>query len=113
MCPAPAVERRKHPRHTLHTRVQFHHYASQRGFPARCVDISHGGMLMYAPAITPVAAGDSLRVTLAAVDQPELAELGERPLDASVVRVGRDALLTAGHLAVALKFKAESLKLKA
>ena len=104
MPPAPAIERRKHARHPLPTRVQFHHEASRRDFPARCVDISGGGMLMFVPTAAPLKAGDSLRLTLGAVSRPEFSELGDGPMDASVVRVDRQALLRAGQLAVAVRF---------
>ena len=101
---APSVDRRKHPRHPLATSVQFHHGMSQREFPGRCVDISKGGMLMYVPAATPLRAGDSVRVTLGSVGRPEFANLGDRPLDATVVRVDRKAMLNIGHVAVGVRF---------
>ena len=101
MCPEPAVEQRKHPSRPLPVRVEFHHDASGRDFPARCVDASRGGLLVYVPAATPVKAGDSLRVALS--DAPD--EVGEGPLDATAIRVDRNQLLTAGHIAVGMEFK--------
>jgi len=97
-------ERRKHQRYPLATSVEFHHGLSQRSFPARCVDISAGGMLMYVPAATPVQPGHPVRVTVGSVSRPEFAGLSERPVDATIVRVNRQALLSAGHLAVGLRF---------
>lgn len=97
-------ERRKHQRYPLATSVEFHHGPSQRSFPARCVDISAGGMLMYVPAATPVQPGHPVQVTIGSVSRPEFAGLSERPVDATIVRVDRQALLSAGHLAVGLRF---------
>ena len=104
MCPAKSVERRQHDRYPLTTGVQFYHEPSHRDLPARCSDISQGGMKMYVPAATPVRAGDSVRVVLGALDRPEFAGLGETPLGASIVRVDRRALLSDGHLAVGVRF---------
>ena len=61
-------------------------------------------MLVFAPAATPVKTGDYVKVTLGGVERPEFASLGRRPVDASVVRVDRDALLNSGHLAVGVRF---------
>ena len=104
MTAAPSVERRKHPRHPLATSVQFYHGGSSREFPGRCIDLSKGGMMMYAPATSPVRPGDSIRVTVGSVSRPEFASLGERPIDATIVRVDRKALLHLGHIAVGLRF---------
>lgn len=104
MCPAPAVERRKHARYPLTTGVQFYHEPSQRDLPARCADISEGGMKMYVPAATPIKPGDSVYLTLGALGRPEFARLGDKPLSASIVRVDRQALLEGGHLAVGVRF---------
>lgn len=100
---APA-ERRKHPRHPLATRVDVFHGPSQRAFPGRCVNISTGGLMMYVPAATPVQPGHPIRLTLGFVGRPEFAGLGDGPVDATIVRVDRDALLTSGHLAVGVRF---------
>lgn len=104
MSAAPSVDRRKHPRHPLATSVQFYHGQSQRDFPGRCVDISEGGMLMFLPASTPVQPGDSVRVTLGSVSRPEFSSLGERPIDGTVVRVDRKALLRLGQIVTGVRF---------
>ncbi len=97
-------DRRKHPRHPLATTVQLYHEPSRRQYPARSVDISDGGMLMYVPASVPVASGHSVRVTIGSHSRPELAELSDRPLDATVVRVDRRKVLHLGHLPVGIRF---------
>ena len=97
MTAKPSVERRQHRRFPLTTSVQFYHAPSQRDFPGRCADISAGGMLMYVPATTPLQPGHS-------VNRPEFANLGDSPVEATIVRVDRQALLQAGHLAVGLRF---------
>ncbi len=104
MSPAPSVDRRKHPRHPLATGVQFYHGPSQREFPGRCVDVSEGGMLMYVQPTTPIKPGDITRVALGSAGRPEYASFGQRPVDATVVRVDRNSLLTLGHIPVGVKF---------
>ena len=104
MTAKPSVERRQHRRFPLTTSVQFYHAPSQRDFPGRCADISAGGMLMYVPATTPLQPGHSIRLSLASVNRPEFANLGDSPVEATIVRVDRQALLQAGHLAVGLRF---------
>ncbi len=100
----PKTDRRRHQRYPLPTGVQFYHSPSQREFPARCVDVSKGGLLMYVPASVPVHPGQPIRVNIGGVDRPEFAGMGEGPLDATVVRVDRYALLSMGHLAVGIRF---------
>lgn len=104
MSSAPSAERRKHPRRPLKTGVQFYHDLSRRRVPGRCEDISQGGMKMYIPATTPIRAGDSIRISLGAPARPEFSVLGEAPISASVVRVDRSSLLSAGYLAVGVRF---------
>jgi hypothetical protein len=59
---------------------------------------------MYLPATTPVQPGHPIRLTLGAVSRPEFAGLGARPIDGTIVRVDRDALIKTGRLAVGIKF---------
>jgi len=99
-------ERRLHPRYPLPTAVQFFHGPSQREFPARCVNISAGGLLMYVPMAVPVQPGQPVRLTVGGARRPEFAGLSEQPVDATVVRVDRASLLTSGHLAVGVRFAA-------
>ena len=98
------TERRKHARYPLNTGLHFYHEPTKRDVPGRCEDISQGGLKMFVPAKTPVKAGDSLQVRVGALDRPEFALLSDQPVDASVVRVDRQALLSRGHLAVGVKF---------
>ena len=103
--PSPTdTERREHARYPLSTGLHFYHEPTKRYVPARCENISQGGLKMFVPARTPVKAGDSLQVRVGATDRPEFAMLSDQPLDTSVVRVDRQALLTSGHLAVGVKF---------
>ena len=99
-------DRRRHPRHPLATTVEFFHGPSRRKYPARSVDISDGGMLMYIPVGVPVAQGQPIQVTIGSHGRPELAELSNRPLDATVVRVDRRKMLDLGHLPVGIRFAA-------
>ena len=84
--------------------MHFYHEPTKRDMPGRCEDISDGGLKMFVPARTPVKAGDSLQVRVGAMDRPEFALLSDRPVDASVVRVDRQAFLTRGDVAVGVKF---------
>ncbi len=104
MSPAPATERRAHQRHPLSTSVQFYHGPSQREFPCRSADVSQGGVRMYVPAATPVRPGDSVRLALGSMSRPEFAALGDKPVDSTVVRVNRDAMIERGYIEVAVRF---------
>ena len=86
------------------TGVQFHHATSRNDFPGRCVNISRGGLMMYVPAATPIQSGHTVRLSVGSVHRPEFAPLSEQPIEATVVRVDRRALLTSGHLGVGVKF---------
>lgn len=103
---ASASERRTTPRYNVGTRVQFYHDPTQRDFPGRSVDISAGGMLMYVPATVPVHSGQRVKVSVGLGGKPEFADLSQRPIDATIVRVDRNPLLSSGHIAVGLQFAA-------
>lgn len=98
------TERRQHQRFPLATSVQFNHTPSQRDFPGRCADISTGGMMMFVPATTPVQVGHVIRLDLNSLPRPDLPKLNDHPVDATVVRVDRQALLQSGNVAVAVRF---------
>jgi hypothetical protein len=68
------------------------------------VDASLGGLQAYVPAATPVQPGQTVRLCVNGLGRPELASLGETPLDAIIVRVDRRKLLQTGHLAIGVKF---------
>ncbi len=104
MTPAPAAERRMHARHPLATSVRFYHGPSQRDFPARCVNISLGGVKMSVPASAPVQPGQPVRLSLAGLSRPEFAGLRDKPLDGTIVRVDRRALIQDGNLAIGIRF---------
>ncbi|MEI7836104.1 MAG: PilZ domain-containing protein [Planctomycetota bacterium] len=107
MSQTSGIDRRVHPRHPLTESVEFFHAPTKRNFPAFCRDISHGGMLMYVPAATPVAPGQSVSLRLAEM-LPAVAELAGKVIHATVVRVDRSALLAAGQLALAVRFSGTS-----
>lgn len=88
------ADRRKHRREASSATVQFFHGPSRREFPGRCLDISEGGLMMYVPAAAPVQAGQAIRLQM-----PQSA-----PLDARIVRVDRQRLLSKGHIAVGVQF---------
>lgn len=104
MTASPKAERRAHPRYPLATGVRFEHRTTGREMPARCVDISEGGMLMYVPATAPVQVGQPIRLDLRGSVRRELCHLADRPLEAKIVRVDREKLLSMGRVAVGVKF---------
>ena len=105
MTRSTSPDRRQHARHPLATTVQFVHGPSRREYPARSVDVSHGGMLIYVPASVPIARGQSIQVTIGSHGRPELSELSNRPLTATVVRVDRKKMMQLGHLPVGIRFE--------
>ena len=103
MCATPTAERRVHRRHPFAGRVSIFHEPTQRVLPARSVDISEGGMLMYVPVSTPVKPGQPIRLSVEGAGPPEF---GPEPVDCRIVRVDRHSLTTQGHLAVGVQFQA-------
>ena len=99
-----SANRRRHVRYPLATTVQFHHGPSGRDYPARSVDTSAGGLLMYVPVGTPVAPGQAIRLQLGSHSRPELAGVGAGPIEATVVRVDRQKVLSLGYLPVGVRF---------
>jgi len=59
---------------------------------------------MYVPAAAPVQPGQTVRLTLGGIDARELAGLSGTPIEGTIVRVDRHALLAEGHLAVGVRF---------
>jgi len=100
----PASERREHVRHPMAAAVELYHEPTRRSFPARSVDCSAGGMLMYVPAQTPVAAGQAIRLTFSKAGKGEMAALTGKTTNATVVRVERAKIISLGRLPVGVKF---------
>ena len=100
------TERRQHPRAASAAALTLQHGPSRREFPARCVDLSAGGVLAAVPATMPVRVGHEVQVCARGAagggDAPPV--LAEGPQSAVVVRVDRGRLLADGTLAVALRF---------
>jgi hypothetical protein len=104
MSEAASTERRLHPRYPLVTSVEFFHGPSQRAFPARCANISLGGLKMYVPAATPVRPGQPIRLAIDGLNRPEFAPLGQGAVDGTIVRVDRQAMIHEGDLAIGVRF---------
>ena len=84
------LERRQHRRYTVQAASRVLHDASGRNFPCQCTDISAGGACLsgadhFTEQVTDLLGGD---------------------LAATVVRVDREALLTTGHVIIAVRFSA-------
>jgi c-di-GMP-binding flagellar brake protein YcgR len=105
MSAKPVAERRRSARFPLSASITVHHLPSQRDFPARSVDASQGGMLLYLPAAAPMAPGQQVQLYIPAHDRQELADLSERTLLGRVVRVDRQRLPALGYLPVGIKFE--------
>lgn len=84
--------------------IQFYHGQSMREYPARTVNISNGGMLMYVPISAPVAPGHTIRINLGSQSRPEFSGLGGEPCDATIVRVERKEITDVGYLPVGVRF---------
>ncbi|MDP6637216.1 MAG: PilZ domain-containing protein [Phycisphaerae bacterium] len=97
-------ERRQDTRYPMATSLQFHHGPSKREVPARSVDVSDSGMLMYVPATTPVRAGQSVYVNMAGISGRSAATAG--PVQATIVRVDRADMTSKGYLGVGVRFAA-------
>ena len=84
--------------------IQFYHGPSQREFPGRTVDVSRTGTLMQVPATTPIRVGQTIRLNVSVIPHPQFADLGQDPIDATIVRVDRGALVATGQVAVGVRF---------
>jgi c-di-GMP-binding flagellar brake protein YcgR len=100
------AERRTHPRHAVARSVQFWHAPSRRSFPARSADLSLGGMKVCLPAAVPAIPGHAVRLRIGEADggAGDLLGLAGRDLDATIVRVDRNALLAEGYVTVGVQF---------
>ena len=98
------TERRVDPRRNGGFAAQLFHGDSGRYFPCRSVDLSDSGAQFFVPATMPVRVGHVVRLDLAAEAWEIAAELMGRDLDATVVRVDREALLTTGHISIGITF---------
>ncbi len=98
------ANRRNYRRYPVPVKVQVEHLASHREFPARAIDASAGGMLMYVPAAAPVKVGQAISLAISDVNQPDLTGLAGQERSATIRRVDRRALISAGHLAIGVAF---------
>lgn len=98
------LNRRQHERYPLTTSLQFYHGPSQRDFPGRCINISSGGLMMHVPPGTPLRVGQPIKLSIGSFNRPEFAGLSEKPLDATIVRVEHDKLVSQGQLGIGVRF---------
>ena len=59
---------------------------------------------MYVPPNAPVNVGQPIRLSAGSFNRPEFAGLGDKPLDATIVRVDRTKLPHGGQISVGVKF---------
>jgi len=88
----------------MSTSLQFHHGPTKRRVPARSVDVSKNGMLMYVPATTPVRAGQDIYVNMSGVGVGATSE--REPVQATIVRVDRQKMTSKGYLGIGVRFAA-------
>ena len=101
----PQSERRRHPREKLEVPLRFYHASAQREFPARCIDVSGGGMRVTIPVTTPLSTGQQVQVLRASGKDVQSLFLLDDKIDATVARIDRGGLTTTGQLVVGLKFQ--------
>ncbi|SRR5690554_172120 len=101
----PQSERRKHPREKIEAPLRFYHATVEREFPARCIDVSGGGIGVAIPPTTPVKPGQNVRVLRASGKDVSSLFLADDTIEATVARVDRGGLTTSGQLVVGLAFK--------
>lgn len=82
------------------------HVPSGQRVPCHCADASAGGARLLLPARTPVAVGHEVQVVMPESAARHLPELGGPNVNARVVRVDRESLLTAGQITVGVVFEA-------
>lgn len=104
---APSSERRQHNRIPRVVHVQLRDPIAEKGIPARTLDISDGGMRVSVPSTAPLAEGQSVSIHVSQNVLPRLPK-GTDPynadtLQAQIVRVDRNALLSEGQLQVGVK----------
>ncbi|HUT58439.1 MAG TPA: PilZ domain-containing protein [Phycisphaerae bacterium] len=105
MVQTPSTERRQYPRLALSANVRFFHGPSGRELPARTVNISKGGMMMFVPVAAPLRAGQPIRLlALPGPGDVRFAPPSGRPVEATVVRVDRRALPAAGRVMAGVRF---------
>jgi len=98
------LERRQHRRYAVQAASRVLHDASGRNFPCQCTDISAGGACLAVPATMPVRSGHTIRLNGADRLAEQITDLAGGELAATVVRVDREALLSAGHVIIAVRF---------
>jgi c-di-GMP-binding flagellar brake protein YcgR len=111
MSSVPSTDRRHYKRLAMSTLVRLHHVPSDREYPARSVDVSDGGMLMYVPAIAPLALGHRIRICAGSSGNGEGPgrfeadlPLAAQPVNGTIVRVDRGKLASIGQILVGVKF---------
>jgi c-di-GMP-binding flagellar brake protein YcgR len=100
MSNATKSERRRYTRRSRVMNLRMHHLPSQRDFPARSLDASVGGMKMDIPATTPASVGQSVELLFAG----PTGEGSARMINATIVRVDRQTLLTRGKVTIGVEF---------
>ncbi len=109
MIDAPSAERRQHRRIPRVVNVEIEHPAAGCNIPARTLDISDGGMLVSVPPTAPVTEGQPVSIRASQNALPRLPKNSDpssrETLDATIVRVDRNALLASGQLQVGIKLE--------
>lgn len=109
MIDAPSAERRQHRRIPRVVNVEIEHPIAGCNIPARTLDISDGGMLISVPPSAPVASGQAVSIRASQDSLPRLPKASDpssrETLEATIVRVDRNALLANGQLQVGIRLE--------
>ncbi len=103
-------ERRRHTRYSYSTNLRFRR-EDGRALPARCVDISSGGMLLNVLSYQDLYAGQTISLDLDSDDVldtfPDVYLPSSHVLQATIVRIERGRLSSNGYMSIAVEFDHE------
>ena len=97
------IERRRDARQAVRLTARVAHEPSGRDFPCQVVDASPGGARLLVPVTMPVSVGHCVHVDPGGTIAEQVAAWTGRDLGATVVRVDRESLLSAGRITVGLR----------
>jgi hypothetical protein len=104
------AERRESVRTATQGRAMFYHPSSGRELPGRTINVSRGGLWMYVPPHAPLRRGQEIQflelpeMAGGRADEQAASASRARPLPATILRVDRATLVSAGRISVAVRF---------
>ncbi len=104
--PSSDTERRQYQRYPIVTGLHFYHGPSDCEIPARVVNISDGGVLVFVATTARVRAGHPIRMDMGWFPHPKLVCPGRHYVAGTIVRVDRSAQRSTGQMEVGIRFAA-------